>query len=73
MNGRYEQAVIERLSDRFGGAENGGLAAVLMETAKNAVEDNLQDYTCLLYTSFPKARPPRLSGKRLQTAASTMY
>ena len=45
MNGRYEQAVIERLSDRFGGAENGGLAEVLMETAKNAVEDNLQDYT----------------------------
>ena len=48
MNGRYEQAVIERLSDRFGGAENGGLAEVLMETAKNAVEDNLQDYTAQL-------------------------
>ena len=48
MNGRYEQAVIERLADRFGGAENGGLAEVLMETAKNAVEDNLQDYTAQL-------------------------
>ena len=48
MNERYEQAVIERLSDRFGGAENGGLAEVLMETAKNAVEDNLQDYTAQL-------------------------
>ena len=48
MNGQYEQAVIERLSDRFGGAENGGLAEVLMETAKNAVEDNLQDYTAQL-------------------------
>ena len=48
MNKRYEQAVIERLSDRFGGAENGGLAEVLMETAKNAVEDNLQDYTAQL-------------------------
>ena len=48
MNGRYEQAVIERLSDRFGGAENGRLAEVLMETAKNAVEDNLQDYTAQL-------------------------
>ena len=48
MNERYEQAVIERLSDRFGEAENGGLAEVLMETAKNAVEDNLQDYTAQL-------------------------
>ena len=48
INKRYEQAVIERLSDRFGGAENGGLAEVLMETAKNAVEDNLQDYTAQL-------------------------
>ena len=48
MNGRYEQTVIERLSDRFGGVENGGLAEVLMETAKNAVEDNLQDYTAQL-------------------------
>ena len=48
MNKRYEQAVIERLSDRFGGAGNGGLAEVLMETAKNAVEDNLQDYTAQL-------------------------
>lgn len=44
MNERYEQAVIERLSDRFGDVESTDLASVLMETAKNAVEDNLQDY-----------------------------
>ena len=44
MNGRYEQPVMERLSDRFGDAKSGDLASALMETAKNAVEDNLQDY-----------------------------
>ena len=44
MSERYEQAVIERLSDRFGDVESIDLASVLMETAKNAVEDNLQDY-----------------------------
>ena len=44
MSERYEQAVIERLSDRFGDVESADLASVLMETAKNAVEDNLQDY-----------------------------
>ena len=44
MSERYEQAVIERLSDRFGDVESTDLASVLMETAKNAVEDNLQDY-----------------------------
>lgn len=44
MNERYEQAVMERLSDRFGEMESSDLASVLMETAKNAVEDNLQDY-----------------------------
>ena len=44
MNERYEQAVMERLSDRFGEMEGSDLASVLMETAKNAVEDNLQDY-----------------------------
>ena len=44
MNERYEQAVMERLSDRFGEMEGYDLASVLMETAKNAVEDNLQDY-----------------------------
>ena len=44
MTERYEQAVIERLSDRFGDVESTDLASVLMETAKNAVEDNLQDY-----------------------------
>lgn len=44
MDERYEQAVMERLSDRFGDVESTGLASALMETAKNAVEDNLQDY-----------------------------
>ena len=44
MNGRYEQAVIERLSDRFGNTDSTDLASALIETAKNAVEDNLQDY-----------------------------
>lgn len=44
MSERYEQAVIERLSDRFGDVESTDFASVLMETAKNAVEDNLQDY-----------------------------
>ena len=48
MDERYEQAVMERLSDRFGEVESGGLAEVLMETARNAVEDNLQDYTAQL-------------------------
>ena len=44
MDGRYEQAVMEMLSDRFGDVESTDLASALMETAKNAVEDNLQDY-----------------------------
>ena len=44
MNERYEQAVMERLSDRFGEVESTDLASALIETAKNAVEDNLQDY-----------------------------
>lgn len=44
MDERYEQAVMERLSDRFGDVESTDLASTLMETAKNAVEDNLQDY-----------------------------
>ena len=35
---------MERLSDRFGDVESIDLASALMETAKNAVEDNLQDY-----------------------------
>ena len=48
MDGRYEQAVTERLSDRFGEMESDSLAGVLMETARNAVEDNLQDYTAQL-------------------------
>ena len=44
MDERYEQAVMEKLSDRFGDVESTDLASALMETAKNAVEDNLQDY-----------------------------
>lgn len=44
MDERYEQAVMERLSDRFGYVESTDLASALMEMAKNAVEDNLQDY-----------------------------
>lgn len=44
MDEQYEQAVMERLSDRFGDVESTDLASALMETAKNAVEDNLQDY-----------------------------
>ena len=48
MNEPYEQAVIESLSDRFGDVESSDLASVLMETARNAVEDNLQDYTAQL-------------------------
>lgn len=44
MDERYEQAVIERLSDRFGDIEGSDLASALLETAKNAVEDHLPDY-----------------------------
>lgn len=44
MDERYEQAVMERLSGRFGDVESTDFASALMETAKNAVEDNLQDY-----------------------------
>ena len=44
MDERYEQAVIERLFDRFGEIEGSDLASALMETAKNAVEDHLPDY-----------------------------
>lgn len=50
MNERYEQAVMERLSDRFGAVESNELVSVLYETAQNAVEDNLQDYTAQLLT-----------------------
>ena len=66
MNGRYEQAVIERLSDRFGNTESTDLASALMETAKNAVEDNLQDYCSAfipLYLTKPisaKGAAPRM-------------
>jgi len=44
MDKRYEQPVMERLADRFGGTEGGDLANFLMGTAENAVEDNLPDY-----------------------------
>ena len=50
MNERYEQAVTERLTDRFGETQGGDLASVLVETAKNAVEDNLPDYLAQLKT-----------------------
>ena len=48
MKARYEQPVMERLSDRFGELESTDLASALMETAKNAVEDHLQDYLAQL-------------------------
>ena len=44
MDERYEQAVKERLSDRFGELEETDLAETLFKTAENAVEDNLPDY-----------------------------
>ena len=44
MERRYEQPVIERLSDRFGETKSGDFSSVLMETAENAVSDNLPDY-----------------------------
>ncbi len=44
MEKRYEQAVMERLSNQFGGMERETFTAALMETARNAVEDNLVDY-----------------------------
>ena len=44
MNERYEQAVMERLSDRFGDTTGTDLGDALIQVAKNAVEDNLPDY-----------------------------
>ena len=44
MEERYGQAVMERLSDRFGDLEETDLSEALMRTAENAVEDNLPDY-----------------------------
>ncbi len=44
MDKRYEQPVMERLADRFGGTEGGDFATFLIQTAENAVEDNLPDY-----------------------------
>ena len=48
MDERYEQAVIERLSDRFGDLEVRDFGEALMQTAQNAVEDNLPDYLAQL-------------------------
>ena len=48
MDERYEQAVKERLSDRFGELEETDLAETLFKTAENAVEDNLPDYVSQL-------------------------
>ncbi|RKI38504.1 DNA helicase [bacterium D16-51] len=48
MDKRYEQPVMERLADRFGGTEGGGFATFLIGTAENAVEDNLPDYLAQL-------------------------
>ncbi len=47
MDRRYEQPVIERLSGRFGETKSSDFASVLMETAENAVSDNLTDYLVL--------------------------
>ena len=44
MDKRYEQPVMERLAGRFGEMESSYFAATLLETAGNAVEDNLPDY-----------------------------
>lgn len=44
MDKRYEQPIMERLADRFGGTEGGDFATFLIGTAENAVEDNLPDY-----------------------------
>ena len=44
MNERYEQTVMELLSDRFGDFASIDLGEALIQTAENAVEDNLPDY-----------------------------
>lgn len=44
MDKRYEQPVMERLAGRFGEMEGGYFSTALLETAENAVEDNLPDY-----------------------------
>ena len=45
MRGQYTEAVTEALENSFGAVESkGGLASALLETAKNAVEDNFSDY-----------------------------
>ena len=44
MDKRYEQPVMERLVGRFGEMEGSYFATALLETAENAVEDNLPDY-----------------------------
>ncbi len=44
MDRRYEQPVMERLAGRFGETKAEYFTAALLETAENAVEDNLPDY-----------------------------
>lgn len=45
MRGQYTEAVTEALENSFGAVESKGeLASTLLETAKNAVEDNFSDY-----------------------------
>ena len=44
MDKRYEQPVMERLAGRFGETKAEYFATALLETAENAVEDNLPDY-----------------------------
>ena len=44
MDKRYEQPVMERLADQVGRTEGGDFATFLIQTAENAVEDNLPDY-----------------------------
>ncbi len=44
MDKRYEQPVMERLAGRFGETKAEYFATALLETAGNAVEDNLPDY-----------------------------
>lgn len=61
MDERYEQAVKERLSDRFGELEETDLAETLFKTAENAVEDNLPDYLSQLkgVTQEMLGKPPQ--------------
>lgn len=45
MTDRYADSVVEALENSFGEVENkSGFVSVLLETAKNVVEDNISDY-----------------------------